>query len=116
LNAGARPADRHAALRGRGHAEILRHRDAQQPSQLFCEQLLECVDFEIALGKEPLEPRVLVFEFFEPLNLSNRHAAVLLAPAIKGRLGNAVFAADGADGLLTFSACCKILMICSGEN
>jgi hypothetical protein len=34
------------------------------------------------------------------LDLGNRHTTVLLAPAVKGRLGNAVFAADSTDSLL----------------
>jgi hypothetical protein len=53
-------------------------------------------------GAQPFEPGVLFFEFFQTLGLVDGHASVGFAPAVKRVLGDAVFAADSSDGLLTF--------------
>src|SRR5215213_11084947 len=74
---------------------------ARQPSAFFCQYLLECVDFEHALGEQALEPTILLFSFLKTLCLNDAHASICLAPAVECRLGNAVFATHSTNGLFS---------------
>ena len=69
---------------------------------VFCQQLFERVDFQIAFSEQPLEPGILFLELLETLNLVNRHPAIGLAPAVERVLGDAMCATDGSDSLLAF--------------
>lgn len=67
---------------------------------LFCQILLQGVNGETAFGRKAFETGVLPLQLFEPLGFGNAHPAILLAPAVKGSLGQTVFAADFHNGLV----------------
>jgi hypothetical protein len=46
----------------------------------FFQELLDHVEFHVALGQQPLEPGVLLFQFLEPPDLVLGQAAVLAPP------------------------------------
>jgi hypothetical protein len=56
-------------------------------------QLAKCRGFQHLVGKQFLQLRVLVLQRLQPPGVGQVHPAVLSLPIIKGRLGNAVFAA-----------------------
>jgi hypothetical protein len=66
----------------------------------FCEQLPEGVNLQVALGEEPLRSGVLLLEASLPSQFGDSHAAVAAPPAVEGVYGDAVVAAELADGLL----------------
>jgi hypothetical protein len=68
---------------------------------IVCEQLPEGVDLQVPFGQEALQPGVLLLELPLPPHLWEAHVAVAAPPAIGGVLGDAVLAAEWADGLLT---------------
>ena len=68
---------------------------------VFCQQLFERIDFEVALGQQPLEPGLFLLQLTEALGFRDAHPPELLAPAIEGGLGDAMCTANGADHLLT---------------
>jgi hypothetical protein len=67
---------------------------------IFCEQLPEGVNLQVALGEEPLESGVLLLEASLPSQFGDSHAAVAASPAVEGVHGDAVVTAELADGLL----------------
>ena len=63
-------------------------------SEVSLSQLLEHRLVELGLGEESLEPSVLPLELLESLRVICLHAAVLLSPAVPGRLGDLEMPAD----------------------
>ncbi len=67
---------------------------------LFPQQLFERIHLKHAFGQEPLEPGILLLQFFEALGFGDRHAAKLFAPAIEGAFRDTVRPTDCADRLV----------------
>src|SRR5262249_47222456 len=67
-------------------------------SPLFSRDLLEHLLVEQGLGQQLLQPGVLAPQLLEPLGLVGLHAAVLVAPAVQGRLADGQPLADLGDG------------------
>jgi hypothetical protein len=64
---------------------------------IFCEQIPECVNLQVALGHEPLESGVLLLDVTLPPQFGDSHAAVAASPAVQGVHGDAVVTAELAD-------------------
>src|SRR5262249_31591344 len=92
---GRRAARRPPALAGRRPPPCGRPR-----SRFFCEQLPEGFNLQVALGQEPLESGVLLLEVSLPPQFGDYHAAGAASPAVEGIHGDAVVAAELADGRL----------------
>src|SRR3989344_6092718 len=81
----ARDAATCLALRYTGRLEA-----APARSPLFCRDLLHVLDFEIAVGDEPLEPRVLLAQPLKLCELRGFHAPEAFAPVVQRLLRDAV--------------------------
>ncbi len=69
--------------------------------------LLQHVDVEGLVGHDPLQPGVLALELLEALGVVGLHAAVLVAPAMEGRLGDLEVPAHLLDGLCPGPRACR---------
>jgi hypothetical protein len=67
---------------------------------IFCQGYLQRIDFQIALGEQPLEAGILPFQLSQPLGVWHGHATELLAPAVECLLADPVLTAQHTDGLL----------------
>jgi hypothetical protein len=64
---------------------------------LFCQQLLQDLQLQIALGHQLFQPRLLTLQMPQPHRLSHLKRTISAAPAVKRLLGNAVPSADISD-------------------
>src|SRR5262245_35377641 len=67
---------------------------------IFCEQLPEGINLQVALGQEPLDSSVLRLEVSQSPQFGDSQAAVAASPAVERVLGDAMVAAELADGRL----------------
>ena len=74
--------------------EIRQNRASRLASELFCDDVLQCLVFEAEIGEHALELAVLFFKLLEPADIRGFHAAELGLPLVVGGLANAVFAAN----------------------
>ncbi len=67
--------------------------------RIFFQRLLQDLHAEHPVGDDPLQPRVLLLQLFEPLGLVGTHHAELLPPAVEGLFADAVLADHLRDAL-----------------
>nr|BAH89853.1 UDP-glucose pyrophosphorylase [uncultured bacterium] len=87
--------------RSRGVGNILslqwpssRHSSSNRASEVFCQHLTQRRHIHHRLRQKLLQARILLLQRLQPLGLRHLHAAILLAPGVKGRVGYPVFAAQ----------------------
>jgi flavin-binding protein dodecin len=64
---------------------------------IFCVDLFHHVQLEIALRQHLLEPRVLLFDLLEPLDVGGRQPTEMPSRVVDGLLADSVFLRDLSD-------------------